>query len=501
MDIQFQGRGPEGWEAQTLIAPVFEKEDILKEFPELGKACPWLAASPAREDFKGKEGETVLCYGSRELAIPRVLLCGLGERDSFSLSVLREAVGRAMERARELGVKTLLLPRELISRLPGGGERLLRESVYAALISLYRFTELKTIRTDLAPDPEWLAIGYAAENPPEGDQKAAKTGEMDAWAVKQARDLDNLPGNMHYPELMALKAAHFAQEYGFKCSVLDKEALFEADMGCMLAVGSGSAHPPRLIVLEHAPAGHEEEKPLVFIGKGITFDSGGLCLKPAANMYQMKCDMSGAGAVLAVISALAREKAPARVVGLLACAENMPSGSAYRPGDVLNSANGMTVEVINTDAEGRLVLCDALAYAQKHWTPAAMVDIATLTGACAVALGDSLAGLFCEEPSLAERISSLGAVCGENYWRLPLWQPYAKKLKSEIADICHTAEREGGAITSALFLKSFVEKGLLWAHLDIAGVDWANKSSPLCRVGATGFGARTLLELARGGIA
>ena len=270
--------------------------------------------------------------------------------------------------------------------------------------------------------------------------------------------------------------------------------------GALLAVGQGSARPPRLVVLEHAPEGHEKDKPLILVGKGITFDSGGISLKPAANMQQMKCDMTGAADVLAAIATLAEEDAPRRVIGLLACAENMPDGRATRPGDVVRSAGGDTVEITNTDAEGRLVLCDALAYAQKQWTPAAMVDIATLTGACAVALGTELAGLFCDDTDLAERIRAAGGVGGENYWRLPLWQPYAEQLKSEVADICHTGPREGGAINAALFLKHFVREGVRWAHLDIAGVDWNAKKSPLCPVGASGFGARTLLELARGGV-
>ncbi len=501
MDIGFQNNGPEHWHGQMLLAFAFEEENIIEECPELDKACPWLLIAPARQDFKGKNKEMTLCHGHPDLAIPRVLLCGLGKKENFDLSILRNAIAMAMEKARGLGIQTLLIPETILTRLPGGRERLLQESVYSSLISLYRFIELKTITTDILPNPKSLDICFSGESLSEADREAVKRGELDAWAVKFARDLDNLPGNLLYPELLALKAAHCAQEYGFKCTILNDEALYEANMGCMLAVGSGSKHPPRLIILEYAPKEHEQEKPLVLIGKGITFDSGGLCLKPAQNMYQMKCDMSGAGAVLAVISAMAQEKTPRRIVGLLACAENMPSGSAYRPGDILKSANGMSVEVINTDAEGRLVLCDALAYAQKHWTPSAIVDIATLTGACAVALGNGLAGLFCKDPALLERISNIGAVSGENYWQLPLWEPYKKELESEIADICHTASREGGAITSALFLQSFVSSGQLWAHLDIAGVDWMDKNTPLCPRGATGFGTRTLLELGRGGIA
>ncbi len=205
-------------------------------------------------------------------------------------------------------------------------------------------------------------------------------------------------------------------------------------------------------------------------------------------------------AVLATLVACAGDELPRRVVGIMACAENMPGGNAMRPGDVVRAASGDTVEIQNTDAEGRLALCDALDYAQKQWTPAAVVDIATLTGACAVALGTQVAGLFCDDDALAEHIRAAGAVGGENYWPLPLWKGYEDNLKSEVADICHMGPREGGAIHAALFLKHFVREGVRWAHLDIAGVDWATKKTALCPVGSTGFGARTLLELARGGV-
>ena len=210
--------------------------------------------------------------------------------------------------------------------------------------------------------------------------------------------------------------------------------------------------------------------------------------------------VAGAAAVLATLVACAGDELPRRVVGIMACAENMPGGNAMRPGDVVRAASGDTVEIQNTDAEGRLALCDALDYAQKQWTPAAVVDIATLTGACAVALGTQVAGLFCDDDALAEHIRAAGAVGGENYWPLPLWKGYEDNLKSEVADICHMGPREGGAIHAALFLKHFVREGVRWAHLDIAGVDWATKKTALCPVGSTGFGARTLLELARGGV-
>lgn len=501
MEIRFQNLGPEHWQAQVVIAFACENEDLLTEYPDLDKLCPWLAIAPALRDFKAKSGEICILHGHPDLNVPRALVCGLGKRDEITPAVLRKAVASAVQQCAELGLESILLPAPFLARMPGGTERLIEECVCAALLALYKFSALKTTSAAPPVSLQWLAIGFGGDAVPEGGHLAARRGETDAEAVCLARDLDNMPGNLLYPEEMAIKASMLAQEKGFSCKIMDENALDVAGMGCILAVGNGSVHSPRLIIIEHAPAGHEQEKPLIFIGKGITFDSGGICLKPAANMQQMKCDMSGAAAVLAAISAIAGAGMPRRVIGLLACAENLPDGRAYRPGDVLTAANGESVEVINTDAEGRLVLCDALIYAQNNWTPSAIVDIATLTGACAVALGNELAGLFCEDEDLSARIIACGQVCGENFWRLPLWQPYAEQLKSEVADLRNTGSREGGAINAALFLQHFVRKGELWAHLDIAGVDWTGKKTSLCPEGASGFGTRTLIELARGGIA
>lgn len=501
MEIRFQNLGPEKWSAECLLAPVFQGASVLEENPELDVVCPWLAIAPALRDFKGSAEEISVLYGHPDLQVPRLVLVGLGKLEDFSLEVLRKAIAKAIRRIRSGGIKSIVLPAPVLGRLPGGQNRLIQESVFAALLGLYRFTELKTDQADLAPDPDWLAVGFGVNAAPDDGQAAARRGERDAQAVMRARDLDNLPGNHLYPETLALKVSMQAHEYGLNCSILAEEELREQGLGCLLAVGQGSSHPPRLIVLEHAPEGHEQEKPLVFIGKGITFDSGGLCLKPPANMGQMKCDMSGAAAVFSALLTLAEEKTGRRIIGLLPCAENMPDGGAFRPGDVFTCASGESVEVLNTDAEGRLALCDALAYAQREWTPLAIVDIATLTGACAVALGNELAGLFCDDRSLREKMLAWGAVCGENLWPLPLWQPYAEKLKSEVADIKNTGPREGGAISAALFLGHFVRNDLPWAHMDIAGVDWSDGKNPLCPEGATGFGVRTLLELGRGGLA
>lgn len=499
MEIRFQNLGPESWNAQTMLALCFEGENLPRKYADVDAACPWLAVAPALGDFKGKRDEVAILHGHPDLKIPRVLAIGLGKQDDFTLASFRNAIALLARRCRSLGLQSALLPASILESLPYGRDRLLEEGVYAFLTGLYQFTRYKTKKEDILPDPLWLALGFSAQD--DGAQMAVRRGESDALAIGLARDLENMPPNALYPEALALKAADWAQKYGFRCEVLNEEKLREIGAGCLLAVGNGSAHGPRLVVAEHAPAGHENEKPLIFAGKGLTFDSGGICIKPAANMGQMKCDMSGAACALAAVAVAAHTGIERRVIAILTCAENMPDGKAYRPGDILTALNGETVEVVNTDAEGRLALADALIYAAQKWTPAAIIDIATLTGACAVALGTGMAGLFCDNDDLAQRIANHGAVAGENFWRMPLYKPYAEQLKSEVADICHTGQREGGAINAALFLKHFVPDGQLWAHLDIAGVDWAAKNMPLCPEGPTGFGARTLLALARGGAA
>ena len=498
MDIRFQNLGPEQWRGDVLLCPVCQGEDMVRSCQELDTACPWLAIAPAMRDVTGKKGEVAMVYGHPELNIPRVMILGLGKREDCDAQTLRLAVARGMKRARDLGLKSLLLAEPLLAQLPGGSLRLVEESVQAALLALHRSDSLKKPDADAPVDPEWLAVAFNEQN--EAGQDAVRRGERAAQAVARARILAATPGNILFPQTLAEEAQKLANIHGFSCKVLDEDALHEEGMGAMLAVGQGSCHPPRLVVLEHAPRGHEHEAPIVLVGKGITFDSGGISLKPSAKMEQMKSDMSGAAAVLATLAAVADEGLERRVVGILACAENLPGGNASRPGDVVRAANGDSVEITNTDAEGRLVLCDALTYAQKYWQAAAIVDIATLTGACAVALGTGLAGVFGDDAALVERIRAAGHVGGEEYWQLPLWRPYADKLKSGVADICHTGPREGGAINAALFLHHFVGKDVRWAHLDIAGVDWQEAGNALCPAGPTGFGARTLLEVVRGGV-
>lgn len=499
MEVCFQTGGFANWKADVLLLPLPEKIDLLSAHPDLDKACPWISIAPAMRDVSAQKNDLTLVHGHPELNLSRLLFVGLGPQEKFSLGLWRKAIAKAVQYCRQHKFLNLLLPIPLLVNLTGGKEILIREAVYGALLSLYDGGLFKKKDPSSPKDPTSFTLGLSEDKVPQTIETAALQGQHAAEAVKLTRVLVNTPANLLTPEDFASKAKQLAKEVGFSCKILNEQNLSQENMGAFLAVGQGSVHPPRLIVLEYAAPEHEQDNPLILVGKGLCFDSGGISLKPAGNMHHMKGDMAGAAAVLGAISACAKDKLPKHVIGLLACAENLPDGKAVKPGDVVRGLRGDTIEITNTDAEGRLVLADTLAYAQKYYNPAAIVDIATLTGACSIALGDELAGLFCDHATLTQHLNAAGQVGNEHFWPMPLWKNYTKKLKSEVADICHIGTREGGAITAALFLNYFVDPKVPWAHLDIAGVDWIEKKNPLCPKGGTGFGCRTLLELIRGG--
>jgi leucyl aminopeptidase len=325
-------------------------------------------------------------------------------------------------------------------------------------------------------------------------QEIVDRSQLTAGAQLRARVLIDRPANLLYPELLAREALKLENEYGLSVTVWDEEKLAQEGAGAILAVGSGSVHPPRMVVLEYTGPGlTDRARPVALVGKGITFDSGGLCLKPPENMAQMKTDMSGAAVVLSTVLAASELKMPVRLVGVIPLAENLPSGSSFRPGDIVRSLSGHTVEIMNTDAEGRLILCDALTLAQRY-QPTHIIDLATLTGACLVALGENCAGLFSNDKTLTDGIMAAGHYSGEDYWPMPLFKAYDDRLKSELADFRESSTRAGGAIIGALFLNRFISGRLPWAHLDIVGTSRNAKSKPGFPEGATGFGVRTLLK-------
>jgi leucyl aminopeptidase len=443
-----------------------------------------------RAGWKGAEGQSGES-GGRSGRI--VQLVGLGERAEFDARRLRAFVEKALEAARSAGDRRLrvVLPDHEVARGGGAAERLAREAALAG----YRFDRfLSQRRPDRLVECELV--------PPPGEarvwRRAIERGEAVAHGVALARDLANTPPNEATPEWIARQATRLARRHGGRVSVLGPAELKRRGMGGILAVGSGSAHPPRMVRIE---LGRGRRK-VALVGKGVTFDTGGISIKPAAQMEEMKWDKCGACAVLGVLEAAARLELPLRLRAYLPLAENMPDGAAYRPGDIVRCANGRTVEIVNTDAEGRMILADALSWAASE-SPDYLVEYSTLTGACVVALGPTGAGLFTPDDELAAGLLGAAEAAGERLWRLPLWSEFLEEMKGSHSDLKNSGGRWGGASTAAAFLSQFVEPVRRWAHVDIAGPAYVGSDGNKARRGATGFGVPLtigwLTGLAEGG--
>jgi leucyl aminopeptidase len=442
-------------------------------------------------DFKGQPGETALIY-PKGVKAKRVLLVGLGPRGAANGQRLLLAAAQASRRAREIGVRTLALA---LFEGEAFGEADAAAVGEGVVLGHYRHTAYR--RDGRAPLARVEVL--VASAPAKPVSAALERGVRRADAVCLARDLANTPGQDLVPESLAARAREVAKGAGAKITVLDPAAMERVGMGCVLAVGRGSAHPPRFIVLEKEPGvmprrgAKRGAKPatIVVVGKGVTFDTGGYSLKPREGMSKMKYDMSGAAAVLGLFAASATMELPFRLVGLIPSAENMVSDRALKPGDVVRAIDGTTVEVTNTDAEGRLLLADALGYA-KRFSPETVVDLATLTGAISIALGRAAAGLFTRDDTLAAEFLAAGEATGERLWRMPLWDDYLVEMKGETADLVNSSEkREGASCTAAAFLEHFA-KGLRWVHLDIASTAWTYGERPESGRGANAFGVRLL---------
>jgi len=449
----------------------------------------WLADVARRGDMRGQRDETWWLYPPGG-SVERVVLVGIGkDGDLPGEERWRRYAGAALAAARRVRAPALALA------LPdGAGADAQQAAAEGAELARYRFAEFKKPEDESPPS----AVTLLVDTP---DAAAVERGRIVAAAANWARRLGDLPPNVLTPERMAEEAANMAQARGLRVTVLGPEAMRRETMGGLLAVAQGSTHEPRLVLAEYWGAGGDAA-PLVLVGKGITFDSGGLSLKPAANMEEMKFDMAGAAAVLAALAAVCDLGLPVNVVAVTPLAENLPSGSAFRPGDILRTFAGVTVEVVNTDAEGRLILADALAYARSRYRPAAMVDAATLTGACVVALGHAAAGLVGTDAALVEELRRAGDRSGERAWPLPLYEEYREQIRSDVADIKNSGGRAAGALTAAAFLREFVGD-TPWAHLDIAGVAWGDGKVSYLAKGATGAPTRLLIEWvrARAGVA
>ncbi|MBI2505937.1 MAG: leucyl aminopeptidase [Candidatus Latescibacteria bacterium] len=446
-------------------------------------------------DFRGKKNELLLLYPGRRakgFTAGRVLVVGLGKQADFDLEIARQAAGTAARRLQDLGVE------EAATVLHGSGagslkpEEAAQALAEASLLACYRFDHYRSgdrerkvlkLLTVVEFEPGKL-------NP---IRRGLRAGAEIARATCLARDLGNHPGNVATPSYLAGVARRLARQHGLRCQILDERAMKRLGMGALLGVARGSVQPPRFIVLEH----HKKAggRPLVFVGKGVTFDSGGISLKPGDKMEEMKFDMSGAAAVLGAMQAIAALGVPRHVVGLVAATENLPDGRAFKPGDILRTLSGKTIEIVNTDAEGRLILADALGYARR-FNPAGVVDLATLTGACVVALGHHASGMIGNDERLAERVRQAGEYTSERVWPLPLWDEYREQIKSDYADMKNTGGRPGGASTGAALLAEFTGD-YPWVHLDIAGTAWNTQAKPYIPKGCAGLGVRLLTQLAR----
>ena len=446
-----------------------------------------IAAVLAAEKFQAKAGAVTHLHVADGSGPSRVVVAGLGSRRDGGAEMVRRAAAAALRRARDLGARTVAM--EVF------GDRLTpRERAHAAvegaILGTYVFDRYKREKSEKAVETLRVvaADGRQAREVTEG----ARRGEIFARATWLARDLINAPANDVHPTHVAEVAKQVAREGKLKVKVLEREDCAKLGMGAFLGVAQGSPEqPPKFIHLTYTPEGRAAKKVAV-IGKGITFDSGGLDLKSAEGMSRMKNDMSGAAAVLGIMQALPKLGAKVEVHGFIAATENMPSGTAFRPGDVLRAMNGTTIEIGNTDAEGRLTLADALCYAAKFVEPHEMIDMATLTGACVVALGPLCSGLMASDQRLADRLLAAARAAGERVWQLPLIEEYKEQFRSDVADLNNTGGRNGGAITAGLFLKEFAGT-IPWAHLDIAGPAFIDKDSPLGPKGATGVAVRTIL--------
>ncbi|HLF98484.1 MAG TPA: leucyl aminopeptidase [Methylococcaceae bacterium] len=473
MDYSIQTGSPEKLGGDCVVLGYYEKH----KFPAVTHALDAahggrLSRVLKQDDAAGKPGDATLIHLDGEHGkTGRILLIGLGKEGAIRPADYRKALGATVQALKSCGAK------EAVCALPdleiAGGDNAwkIRQAVMSIEEALYTFRQLKT-DTEEAKPPKLRRVAFYLSDRPAVE--AAETGLIQGRAIAAAicttKDLANLPGNVCTPTYLAEHAEKLAKSHKkLKAKILDEADMEELGMGALLSVSKGSRQPARLIVLEYR-GGAAKSKPVVLVGKGLTFDAGGISIKPAANMDEMKYDMCGGASVLGVLQAAAEMRLPVNLVGLIPASENLPGGNANKPGDIVKSMAGLTIEILNTDAEGRLILCDALAYAER-FDPEVVIDIATLTGACVVALGRQPSGLMGNDDTLCEALLKAGEESGDRAWRLPIWDEYQEQLKSGFADLANIGGPDGGAITAACFLSRFTKK-YRWAHLDIAGTAW-----------------------------
>lgn len=480
-----------------LVLGIFEgkfKDELLLQ---LDKALEGVFAQATKsKEFSGRAGDSLLLHAGPAIAAERVLLLGLGKEKKLSLTGLRQAASGAAKvlSERQLGSFLVLLP-QLAPKKNSLGQRV-QALAEGLLLAGYRYEKYLSKDRPGRPAPlEKVGLLIADKDSKSEADAAVKAADAIVSAVSFARDLVNTPGNEKSPEYLARQAVTMAEQVGIGARLLDRRELEKQGFGAMLGVAQGSERDPYLIVLEYR-GGTADEKPVALVGKGVVFDAGGISLKPAEKMDEMKMDMGGAATVLGTIMAAAKLQLPINLLAVVPAVENMPSGSAIRPGDILTSLSGKTIEVLNTDAEGRLILADALTYVGRY-QPRVVVDVATLTGAVIIGLGNHAAAVLGNHEGLAQQLIKAGERSGERLWQLPLWEDYAAQLKSDFADVKNTGGRPAGTITAAAFLQKFADD-YTWAHIDIAGMAWEERGKAGQPKGGTGFGVRLLVDYLRG---
>ncbi len=466
MDFSIKVGAPEKQKSSCIVVGQLEDKKLLPSAISVDRASSgYLSKLMASGDLAGRTGSATMLHHVPGVVADRVLVVGLGKASDLGAKTYRDALSRVV---RALGDAAVSHAHLYVTEFPvAGTDEAWRatQAAYMAVDATYRFDQMKSKRADARKLRE-ISLGISAR-PSAALQRAWERGTGLGEGVSLAKDLGNLPSNVCTPTYLAIQAQQLAKAYKLKVQVLDQKEMARLKMGSFLCVTQGTREPAKFIVLEYHGA---KTKPVVLIGKGVTFDTGGISLKPSGEMDEMKYDMSGAGSVLGTLKAVAQMQLPINVVGLIPACENMPGGNAIKPGDVVTSMSGQTIEILNTDAEGRLILCDALTYAERYH-PEAVIDIATLTGACVVALGSVATGLYSNDDALAKDLLDAGTHAWDRAWRMPLWDDYHEQIKSPFADVANVGGRPAGSVTAACFLSRFAKK-FKWAHLDIAGTAW-----------------------------
>ena len=477
-------------QTSLLVIGVFEGDQDFPHSKDLDSSVySSIRETLENKEFRGTFGSSTVVYTLGKGPMKKIMLLGLGKREKFTDEGARICAGKATRKAQELGIKEFSIMQ--FSNLDEGLMEAMTEGIALALYSFDKYKETKE------PTSKIEEVTILINSDSLRFQSVVEKANIIVEAVNFARDIGNLPPNDCPPAHLASIAVSLAQDYGIKVRIMDRYELENMGMGGIVAVGKGSNNPPKLIVLEYNGTNDPQQKPYLLVGKAVTFDTGGISIKPSEKMDEMKFDKCGGCTVLAIIRAIASIKLAVNVVGIIPSVENMPSATSYRPGDIIRMYNGKSVEVLNTDAEGRMILADAIAYGISTYSPKSVIDLATLTGAAIIALGANVAPMIGSNKQLVDRLRKLSDKTGEKMWELPLYDEYHEQIKSTYADIKNIGGRPGGAITAAAFLSNFVND-VPWVHIDIAGTAWTQEGThekSYNHKGATGFGVRTLVKL------